>query len=573
MSSRRCATVTVAGRKGNPEPRIFTPPLGELTPETSLGFEAIEFCERFLRIELRPWQKFVLIHGLELDPRTVPGRPEFDPETPKQRLYDYRFRQVLVLVARQNGKTVVMDVLGLWRLFADGASEILSSAQNLSNAERSLADSFKMAVRSDALAKYLPYRMERGRWVPYMRQANGSNQIELSTVPLGLEGVLDISGAMPSWYVVAAGGAGRSFSADLALLDELRQHRSSEMWDAIEPTTRERPRNQIWAFSNAGEARSVVLRRLRNLALKAIEEGTTDREKLCLMEWSAEPERSIFDPDGWYEANPSLGWGNSTEEDMAALARAALDPEDPDADESSFRTEYLCQWVESLEPGKFTSAQWEALASPLDGLPEGAEVHVGIDCSLEARRAHIAVAFLRPDGNWHVEVAASRAGFSWVPDWLNARRGTWFNGQVGLQSTGNAPATVLVPLLAEAGIEVAEWRGAAMTGSVLAYAGAIRDGLIRHPGRAPGSDQPSLLEASTLGVKDRKLGDVALWDRERSVGDAAPFIATNVAWWMGHRVEERFVSAYADDAWDEDLPDDDAAVFGDLEGDEGLLIV
>ena len=126
MSSRRCATVTVAGRKGNPEPRIFTPPLGELTPETSLGFEAIEFCERFLRIELRPWQKFVLIHGLELDPRTVPGRPEFDPETPKQRLYDYRFRQVLVLVARQNGKTVVMDVLGLWRLFADGASEILS---------------------------------------------------------------------------------------------------------------------------------------------------------------------------------------------------------------------------------------------------------------------------------------------------------------------------------------------------------------------------------------------------------------------------------------------------------------
>ena len=57
----------MGGRKGNPEPRIFTPPLVELTPETSLGFEAIEFCESFLGLELRPWQKFVLIHGLELD--------------------------------------------------------------------------------------------------------------------------------------------------------------------------------------------------------------------------------------------------------------------------------------------------------------------------------------------------------------------------------------------------------------------------------------------------------------------------------------------------------------------------
>ena len=63
----------MAGRKGHSEPRIFTPPLVELTPQTSLGFEAIEFCERFLGLELRPWQKFVLIHGLELDMRTVPG--------------------------------------------------------------------------------------------------------------------------------------------------------------------------------------------------------------------------------------------------------------------------------------------------------------------------------------------------------------------------------------------------------------------------------------------------------------------------------------------------------------------
>lgn len=563
----------MAGLKGSETPRIFTPPLRELTPETSLGFEFIEFCESFLGVELFPWQKFLAIHGMELDMRTVPGHELFDPSTPENRYFDYRFRQVVVLVARQNGKSLYMNTFGLWRLFADGASEILSASQNLSNAERALRASFNMAKKNPELAKYLPFRKERGNWAPYMRTANGTNQIELAEVPPGLEGVLDISGAMPSWYVVAAGGAGRSFSADLALLDELREQYKTDMWDSIEPTTRSRPRNQIWAFSNAGSAKSVVLKRLRNVALRAIDEGTTDQEKLCLMEWSAEPDRSIFDPEGWREANPSMGWGVSTEEDMAALARMALDPDDPEADEASFRTEYLCQWVESLEPTKFTSEQWAALADPASGVPEGAEVHVGIDLSLEARKAHVAVAFQRDDGLWHVEIVASRAGFAWVPDWLNARRGTWFSGKVGLQATGNAPAAALVPLLVDAGIKVAEWKSAAMTGSVLAYAAAVRDGDIRHPGRGP-DDVVTVLEASATGVKDRKLNDISVWDRDASTGDAAPFIATNIAWWMGHRHEDEFISAYSDESFDEDVEDvngqDDDY---DDDDDGGLLVV
>lgn len=557
-------------RKGAAQPRIFTPPLRELTPETSLGFEAIEFCERLLGVELRPWQKFVLIHGLELDMRTVPGHAEFNPDTPPERYHDYRFRQVLVLVGRQNGKTVCLDVLGLWRMFSDGASEILSMAQNLQNAERSLRDAFKLAAKNETLAKYLPWRLDKDRMVPYMRKTNGSNQIELGQLPPGLAGSLDVFGAMPSWYVVAAGGAARSFSVDLALLDELRMHRTNEMWEAIEPTTRERPRNQIWSFSNAGDARSAVLKRLRNNALRAIEEGTTAREKLCLMEWSAPQDVSIHDPEGWYAANPSLGWGNSTEEDMAALARTATDPEDAEADETSFRTEYLCQWVESLEPGKFSEELWARLAEPATIGPD-TPVYVGVDCSLEAKNSHIAVAFPRDDGRWHVEVVASRAGYRWVPEWLAARRDSWFSGRVGLQSAGNAPATVLVPLLEDAGIEVCQWRGADMTGSVIAYTAAIRDHVITHPGR--GADgQPTLLELAATGVKDRKLSDVAIWDREKSTGDASAFIATNVAWWMGHRTESTPVSAYEDDGFsdDGDGGDDD----GDDDGDySGLMFI
>lgn len=576
MNFLASADVTVAARKGSPTPRIFTPPRVELTPDTSLGFEVCDFAENILGIQLRPWQKFVLIHGLELDLATVPGSEFFDPATPKNRQYDYRFRHVLVLVARQNGKTILLDVLGLWRLFVDGAAEILSTAQTLKVAEDTLDDAFNIAKKIPALRKYLPFRNDRGEWNPFMRTANGSHQLELATVPPGLEEVLDVAGAPPSWFVVATNaGAGRSFSADLALLDELREHKNTAVWDAVAPTIIERPRNQIWGFSNAGDRSAVVLNRLRNVALKAIEDGQTDHERLCLMEWSAPPDCSIFDPDGWLAANPSLGWGVRTEEDMRATARVALDPTNPDADEAGFRTEYLCQFVDTLAPGKFTAAEWAALAAPLDALPDGAEVFVGIDCALEAKTSHIAVAFDRGDGCWHVEVVASRAGYRWVPEWLTARRDRWFTGTVGIQSTGAAPATVLVPLLKEAGIEVAEWRGADLTGSVIAYAAALRDGVVRHPGRDPNNpDFPPLLEAAALGVHERKLGDVSIWDRDKSTGDAAPFIATNIAWWLGHRTGAQIRSAYADPAWDNPDPDDPPPTGGDLtDYDGGLLIV
>ncbi|KAA8723002.1 hypothetical protein F4V58_06630 [Corynebacterium phocae] len=521
----------------------------ELTPETSLGYALIDFAENELGLELRPWQRWLFIHALELDTSTIPGHDDFNPDTPPERYFDYRFRQVCVLVARQNGKTLVMCILGLWRLFYDGASEMISTAQNLSVAEDTLADAFAMARRNPEMAAFLPYRMERGRWVPYMRTANGSNRIELARIPQDLAGVLDVAATMPAWYVVANNGGGRSYSADLAMLDEVREHKTNAMWAAVQPTTAERPRNQIWCFSNAGTAESVVLRRLRNVALKALESGETDSERLMLAEWSAAPERDIFDRAGWCEANPSLGYGNRTESDMLALARSSVDPEEEDASPDDFRTEYLCQWVESLEPGKITEAVWAAAADETMSVDIGAQpVFVGVDVSPEGKSAAISVSWQRPDGAWGIELVAARSGYDWVPDWLNARRETWFDGRVAMQVRG-CPAAALAPLVENAGIEVVEWQGANMTGSVLGFVNSLRAGEILHSGRSPESpDMETRLEAAAVGVRDKKLGDVFIWNRDKSVGDPCPLIAANQAWWLGH--QGRVDSAYSAESWD-----------------------
>ena len=52
----------------------------ERPPDTSLGFECCEFAEDVLGIDLLPWQRWFLIHALELvDPDRLPD--DFDAST------------------------------------------------------------------------------------------------------------------------------------------------------------------------------------------------------------------------------------------------------------------------------------------------------------------------------------------------------------------------------------------------------------------------------------------------------------------------------------------------------------
>ena len=88
--------------KGKETPRLFTKPLRELTPETSLGFEVIDLARVILGLELFPWQKWLLIHALELNEDGT-----------------YRFRKLCILVGRQNSKTTLLTVLCLYWLYVD----------------------------------------------------------------------------------------------------------------------------------------------------------------------------------------------------------------------------------------------------------------------------------------------------------------------------------------------------------------------------------------------------------------------------------------------------------------------
>src|SRR5262249_34408672 len=96
----------------------------------------------------------------------------------------------------------------------------------------------------------------------------------------------------------------RGFSADLILLDELREHQTWDSWAAVTKTMMARPRAQTWAFSNAGDNLSIVLRYQRALAHRSLGWPDGDADKDVLGEVDREMEKWLGGHDlGWAGSN------------------------------------------------------------------------------------------------------------------------------------------------------------------------------------------------------------------------------------------------------------------------------
>ena len=349
---------------GCAEPRIWTPPLGPLTPATSYGFEVVDFA-REIGHPLLPWQEFAVIHGGELLPD---GRP--------------RFRILLLLVSRQNGKTELPVVLSVWWQFRKQIPLILGTSTKLSYAKESWLKAVNLVRRTPALHNL----HEPGR--KWFRTTNGETE---------------------SWthrgdrYLIAASNSegGRSLTIDRGIADELRQHRTYEAWDAFEPACSPWDA-QIICLSNAGDSRSIVLNDLQDSARDFIETGDGD-PRLGLLEWSADDQADPEDVDALLQANPRVGHGLDLEVLLAAARRAkrlggvAL---------TWFKTERMCIRVKVLRPA-VTPESWQACLDPgpLEQTgPDRRRIALCVDLSPDGRHATLAAAQVAPDGRVRVEL-------------------------------------------------------------------------------------------------------------------------------------------------------------------------
>lgn len=374
---------------GSTTPRVFTRPLvdgvaGEcgcgcaLSRDSSYGFAVDDFARLVLCQPLDPWQRWLVVHAGELLPD---GRP--------------RFRKILTIVARQCGKTHLLVVLSLFWLFVDRVPMILGTSTQIKYARESWAKVVKTIKATPELSTLLPPTRNQG-----IRQANGEQEVAvLRSADSEIEDTCR--------YLIAAANeeGGRSLSVDRLILDELRQHHDYSAWDALLPTTSARPDAQVWAISNQGGERSVVLHDLRREAMAWIEHGDGDR-RLGLFEWSAEPAADPDDVSALLQAVPAIG----VRQDLEALladARAAIRTGGRKL--VGWRTEILCQMVTVLDPAVDPDG-WGRCLDPGDLSGARSRVALCLDVSLDAQHATLVAAAVLDDGRVRVEVVRAWSG-------------------------------------------------------------------------------------------------------------------------------------------------------------------
>lgn len=364
---------------GYREPRIVVPaPLRILTPETTLGFDVIDFAKA-IGEPLLPHQEEVVLRAFEIHPDTG----------------CLRFRYVLITAARQNAKTHLARIITLWRMYrTDRPQTVLGVAQDLAQA----AYAWELTLRSAEARPYLAAD------IVTRSRASGQYRFVLKN---GSEYTIRSANA----------SAGRGLSCALVLYDELRTQTDADGWASVTPTITASPNGQIICLSNAGDDSSTVLNDLTAAGLA----GGTDSQ-ILYMAWSAPDGCERDDIEAWQMANPGLG----RIIDLGTLRAQyqALSPE-------KFRSEHLNQRVETLVAGIDLEA-WRGSADKTGNLDlHRQRVSVGFDTFGD--HAVLAVAARLRDGTIRVELidswesaAEARTALPALLDRVKASRVGWY---------------------------------------------------------------------------------------------------------------------------------------------------
>lgn len=520
---------------GSETPRIYTPQLTdtntgelrELTPDNTHGYACIAFAEQILEIKLFPWQKWLLLHGLELDDQGL-----------------YRFRTVVVEVARQNGKSLLMVVLALWHIYALDSRKVIATAQDLSRAEESWEEAVEWAMSNDELEPLIA----------------GTGDKDRAGVKRGHPKRLILDTGCEYRVASTSKAGGKGFSGDLILMDELQEHQTWDSWSAVTKTTMARPKAQVWAFSNAGDLRSVVMRHLRATAHRNLgwPDGDADKDILDeqdpaiaalletvgqvgtgFFEWSAPPTSSRTDMTALAQANPSMNHTDVIENCVTERSLIHALAEDPAA---VFDTQCRCIWVQTSDGGPFPSESWSTTSDTIPRVGLDAKSVVCLEIPADRSRTYVARATLDADGKPVAGIWQDKPGTDWVTAFLQENRTQFVS--VVIRIGGGVPAASLANEVETAGVPWMKWNSAEVAAGCGQMFDLLRDRNIRH------LPHPALDTAATSAATRVQSDGGWVIDAAKSPTDTAPLTAViGAVWGLGHIEEEPKPRVHG---WDED---------------------
>ncbi len=296
------------------KPRFCTPATGR--PDLSAGIGKIAELLGFrtsLGPGLMPWQH-------EANAITT-------EQTPEGR---FAYRQAVIEVMRQQGKTVDLLAMMIHRALRRPGTQIAYTAQTHKDARKRLLDTWWPIVEGSKLRRLIDVRRGSGSEAYLFR--NGSMLSLVSSTQI----------------------SGHGDSLDLGVIDEAWAQADDHLEQAMRPAMMTRDA-QLWIVSAAGTEKSAYFRGKVEDGRARAEMGVT--EGGCYIGYSFADDEDPADPVTWRRRMPALGITVSEETVKTDLGLMDL---------AEFRRAYGCQWPEVARPGWDIIEQdtWSAAAAP-----------------------------------------------------------------------------------------------------------------------------------------------------------------------------------------------------------------
>jgi phage terminase large subunit-like protein len=432
------------------------------TPERETLGRAAGKLARLLGSPLMPWQRLVADVALEVD---AAGR--------------LIYRDVVLTVPRQQGKSFLILVLLLVRSLLQPRSNAVYTAQSGLDARKKLGEDWLPAVQASVIGTQVTAYLAPGR--ESLRFSNGS--------------VVQL--------VASTAKSGHGMSVDTAFMDEAFAYGDARTEQALRPAQITRPDPQLWVVSTAGtpDASPYLWERVQSGRL-AVEAGITSG--LAFFEWSARDDADPASPDTWRECMPALG--HTVSEDTVAAAQRSMA-------RGEFARAYLNRWVPSMGEPIIDIDTWTALAEP--DAPRPTTVILGVDLAPGSKGGAVAAAGVR-DGNLSVSVLEHGPGSDWI-----APRLAELKRELGAEVLADRRSCAAIWDELEA-LDVVEIDSTGATESCAYFLDIVGRGRLRHRGERE-------LIVALDGAQLRSLGDGSTWSRRRSGTDITPLCAVSAA--------------------------------------------
>jgi phage terminase large subunit-like protein len=469
-------------------PAIYTKPLSKNFPTD--GDKLIELVnlawkspEQPEGLQLDEWQKWLLRHVLERYPSNHPQYPN-----------QLRWRQCVISLGRQNGKSLLGAILGIYGLLLHNqGAQVISLASSTDQARIIYSRVLFTIQQNEFLAK----RFKKATEQRGILTADGS-------------GRYDVKAAKES--------ALQGISISLCLFDELHLAKKG-MWTAAVLGTAQRKDGMVIGITTAGDQSSETLIDLYKMGTAAAQ-GDPELERFGFFCWQAPEGSQVDEPLALKMANPSIDAGRLDLNTVLSDIRSI-----PEHEARRYR---LNQFVAG------TAQSW--IASDLfakasgDGITKQENVVLSVDRTKNWEYATIAAARKCEDGTYETELVDTYANAT-ERVLYNRIRELYARGSISAVAVDDRQLPNLAKLLKADGLPVWQLWTKEISSACSTVYSMFSTGIVKH------RNDPLLQLQSPKGIA-KYTGETWLISRKESLGDVDALMATVMALYVSATHQE-----------------------------------